>query len=104
MDYIYFQYIIPTLNNLAIGEATTQFLIGLLKGVGGVLAAVGGTYLIVWVGAKDIIKGLSGENKDIKKILIGLATMVAGGIIVAIGVAGLLSIGTTLGADFGIQV
>lgn len=104
MVQFYYQYIMPTVIDLALGEATSQMLVNILKGVGGVLATAGGTYLIAWVGLKDVIKGFSGETKDIKKILVGLGTMVVGGAIVAMGVMGILSIGNTLGADFGIHV
>lgn len=86
---------------LVAGDATKNYAVKIITGIGTIIAGAGGTWLIV-VGIKDIISALSGESKDWKKVIISLIVITIGGAIILMSVTNFIKLGNNIGADFNI--
>lgn len=81
------------------GQNTASFLGRIVQAFGYVVVMVGGGILIV-VGAKTLIAGWIPDQKDIKKIGWGLATIGFGAALMIWGFVGVRNIGQSIGQDF----
>ena len=90
------------MNNMVLGaggQNTSNYVNKILASLGYVIAISGG-FLLVIMGVKSMIAGLVPDQKDLKKIALGLVTIAAGGAAMIMGVAGFRSLAQNIGQDF----
>lgn len=91
-----------TINNVVFGaggENTRNWGQNIVKAGINVILGVGGLVL-VGRGAFDIVKGWFNDNKDWKRIGMGVLTVIVGGALIAWSVANLQKFANNLGGDF----
>lgn len=81
------------------GQNTKNYVMNIIWAIGTVIMGGGGAWLVI-MGAKDLIKALQGENKDVKKACIGIGVIVLGGGFILMGIGGLQSLARSIGSDF----
>lgn len=81
------------------GQNTKNYVMSIIWAIGTVIMGGGGAWLVI-MGAKDLIKALQGENKDVKKACIGIGVIVLGGGFILMGIGGLQSLANSIGSDF----
>ena len=105
VDYMsFFEYVVRNYltNYLGFGEKITSWGEERLMSFGGVVLALGGLFLVVWPGPKKIIKSWAGETVDVKGIILGIVIIIAGGALMAAGVAGVFALSKGFGSDLGL--
>lgn len=83
------------------GAATASYVKKIIGGITNVIMIGGGAWLVA-MGIKDLVKAMSGENKDVKNACIALGVIVLGGLLGFLGVANLMKLATSLGQDFNV--
>lgn len=90
------------MNTLGVGDATANYVKQIIGGITNVIMIGGGAWLVA-MGVKDLVKAMSGENKDVKNACIAIGVIVLGGLLGVIGVVKLTSIAHTMGQDFNVN-
>lgn len=85
----------------AAGDKTANYVKQIIGGITNVIMIGGGAWLVA-MGVKDLVKAMSGENKDVKNACIAIGVIVLGGLLGVIGVVKLTSIAHTMGQDFNV--
>lgn len=85
----------------AAGDNTANYVKQIIGGITNVIMIGGGAWLVA-MGVKDLVKAMSGENKDVKNACIAIGVIVLGGLLGVIGVVKLTSIAHTMGQDFNV--
>lgn len=91
-----------TINNVVFGAGgaeTRKWGTSIVEAGINVILGVGGLVL-VGRGAFDIVKGWFNDNKDWKRIGMGVLTVIVGGALIAWSVVSLQSFANNLGGDF----
>lgn len=83
------------------GDNTANYVSKIIGGITNVIMIGGGAWLVA-MGVKDLVKAMSGENKDVKNACIAIGVIVLGGLLGVIGVVKLTSIAHTMGQDFNV--
>lgn len=90
------------MNNMVLGaggQNTANFVNKVLKSIGYVIVSCGGLVLVI-AGAKSFIAGWVPDQKDLKKIALGLLTIAIGGALIIMGIMGLQNLASNIGQDF----
>lgn len=85
----------------AAGDNTAHYVQQIIGGITNVIMIGGGAWLVA-MGVKDLVKAMSGENKDVKNACIAIGVIVLGGLLGIMGVVKLTSIAHTMGQDFNV--
>lgn len=83
------------------GQATASYVKKIIGGITNVIMIGGGAWLVA-MGVKDLIKAMSGENKDVKNACIAIGVIVLGGLLGLLGVTNLMNLAHSMGQDFNV--
>lgn len=84
------------------GAATASYVSKIIGGITNVIMIGGGAWLVA-MGVKDLVKAMSGENKDVKNACIAIGVIVLGGLLGILGVTNMMNLATSLSRDFEVQ-
>lgn len=84
------------------GQATASYVKKIIGGITNVIMIGGGAWLVA-MGVKDLVKAMSGENKDVKNACIAIGVIVLGGLLGFLGVANLMSLANSMAQDFNVK-
>lgn len=83
------------------GSATASYVKKIIGGITNVIMIGGGAWLVA-MGVKDLVKAMSGENKDVKNACIAIGVIVLGGLLGLLGVTNLMNLAHSMGQDFNV--